>query len=72
MYYYSSLTVLQYLFLSLLLHPSLELQPNVLLIVVDDLRPALGVYGDKNAYTPNIDKLAQKSFVFTNAFAQVL
>lgn len=44
---------------------------NVLFIVVDDLRPALGCYGDKTAYTPNIDALAAKSFVFTNAFAQV-
>jgi hypothetical protein len=47
------------------------LKPDVLLLVVDDLRPALGVYGDRNARTPNIDNLASKSFVFTNAFAQV-
>jgi iduronate 2-sulfatase len=46
------------------------LKPDVLLLVVDDLRPALGVYGDRNARTPNIDNLASKSFVFTNAFAQ--
>lgn len=45
---------------------------NVLFIVVDDLRPALGIYGDHGAVTPNIDKLSQKSFVFKNAFAQVL
>lgn len=44
---------------------------NVVLIVVDDLRPALGCYGDKGAFTPNIDALANRSFVFTNAFAQV-
>lgn len=44
---------------------------NVLLIVVDDLRPALGIYGDNNAYTPNIDKLSKNSFVFKNAFCQV-
>ncbi|GJQ77443.1 hypothetical protein Trydic_g20840 [Trypoxylus dichotomus] len=43
---------------------------NVLLIVIDDLRPALGVYGDVNAYTPNIDTLAQSSFIFKNAFCQ--
>lgn len=45
-------------------------KPNVLLIIVDDLRPSLGVYGCKNAFTPNIDKLAKKSVVFTNAFTQ--
>ncbi|XP_044255648.1 iduronate 2-sulfatase [Tribolium madens] len=53
-----------------LVHHSIALKPNVLMVMVDDLRPALGVYGDDNAYTPNIDKLARKSFVFTNAFAQ--
>lgn len=46
-------------------------QPNVLLVVVDDLRPNLGVYGYKNAFTPNFDALANRSFVFNNAFAQV-
>ena len=35
--------------------------PNVLLIVVDDLRPALGAYGDPLAITPNIDRLAMVS-----------
>lgn len=44
---------------------------NVLFIVVDDLRPALGVYGDPNAYTPNIDRLASNSILFTHAYAQV-
>ena len=47
-------------------------KPNVLLIVVDDLRPALGCYGDKAAVTPNIDQLATHSALFTNAFAQVI
>lgn len=40
--------------------------------MVDDLRPALKAAGDKNAITPNIDKLLQKSSYFTNAFAQVI
>jgi iduronate 2-sulfatase len=44
---------------------------NVLLIVVDDLRPALGAYGDNLAITPNMDKLASVSTkVFS--FAQYL
>ncbi|XP_039299532.1 iduronate 2-sulfatase, partial [Nilaparvata lugens] len=43
---------------------------NILLIVVDDLRPASGCYNDKNAYTPHIDELAANSYVFTRAFAQ--
>ncbi|XP_055932553.1 iduronate 2-sulfatase-like [Argiope bruennichi] len=45
-------------------------QKNVLFIVVDDLRPALGCYGDKKAITPNIDQLASKGIVFKNAYAQ--
>ncbi|XP_075576712.1 iduronate 2-sulfatase isoform X4 [Pelecanus crispus] len=43
---------------------------NVLFIVVDDLRPVLGCYGDKLVKSPNIDQLASQSFVFSNAYAQ--
>jgi len=46
-------------------------QLNVLLIVVDDLRPALMTYGDKLAVSPNINKFAENAFVFQNAYAQV-
>ena len=45
--------------------------PNVLMIVVDDLRPELGCYGYSHVFTPNIDQLASKSFVFSRAYAQV-
>ncbi|KAL0102455.1 hypothetical protein PUN28_018015 [Cardiocondyla obscurior] len=45
-------------------------RPNILLIIADDLRTTLGCYGDVNAYTPNIDALAERSIVFTEAFAQ--
>lgn len=44
---------------------------NFLLIIVDDLRIALGCYGDSKAYTPNIDHLAKRSAIFSQAFAQV-
>lgn len=43
---------------------------NILLIIVDDLRPSLGCYGDKLVRSPNIDQLASHSIVFENAFAQ--
>lgn len=49
-----------------------EQRKNVLLIIVDDLRPALHAAEDKNAITPNIDKLLQQSCYFTNAFSQVI
>uniref|UniRef100_A0A8D0HEL2 Iduronate 2-sulfatase n=1 Tax=Sphenodon punctatus TaxID=8508 RepID=A0A8D0HEL2_SPHPU len=43
---------------------------NVLFIVVDDLRSALGCYGDALVKSPNIDQLASQSVVFQNAYAQ--
>lgn len=45
--------------------------PNVLFIAVDDLRPQLGVYGHNETLTPNFDKFAKSSLVFTNAHAQI-
>ncbi len=43
-------------------------RPNVLLILVDDLKPALGCYGDTTAKTPNLDRLAAQGLRFDLAF----
>ena len=42
--------------------------PNVLLILVDDLKPALGAYGDPVAITPNLDRLAARGIRFNAAY----
>ena len=43
-------------------------RPNVLLILVDDLKPTLGCYGDPIAITPNIDALAESGMRFDLAY----
>lgn len=47
-----------------------DTKPNVLLLVVDDLRPALGCYKHSKVVTPNIDQLASQSYLFRNAHVQ--
>ena len=43
-------------------------KPNVVFIFADQLRSmSLGCYGDKQALTPNIDRLASEGMRFTNA-----
>lgn len=46
-------------------------KPNVLLIVIDTLRPdRLGAYGSRRGLTPFLDSIAERGFVFQNAYAQ--
>ena len=46
-----------------------ENRPNILWLVSEDNGPFLGCYGDQNASTPNLDKLAQQGILYHNAFA---
>jgi len=43
-------------------------KPNILLILVDDLKPNLGTYGDPNAISPNIDEFAASGMRFDQAY----
>lgn len=45
-------------------------RPNVLLILVDDLRPEIGAYGVERAVTPNLDRLAASGVLFQRAYTQ--
>ena len=46
-------------------------KPNVLFLVVDDLRPQLGCYGRKQMHSPNIDRLAAEGVLFERSFCMV-
>ena len=45
-------------------------RPNVLFIAIDDLRPALGCYGDPLAKSPHIDQFAMGARRFDRAYTQ--
>ncbi len=44
---------------------------NVLMIIVDDLRPELNCFGYDYMITPNIDKLASSAVMFNNAYCNI-
>src|SRR6056300_1323350 len=47
---------------------SADEKPNVLLLLVDDLKPALSAYGDETAKTPNLDALVKRGTKFELAY----
>ena len=42
--------------------------PNVLFVIVDDLRPELGCYGNQEIRTPHFDQFAKGAVTFTQAY----
>ena len=47
------------------------LTPNILFISVDDLRPELGINGNRVVKSPNIDQLAREGSFFSRHYVQV-
>ena len=43
-------------------------RPNVLLILVDDLKPSFGAYGDDWVHSPNLDRFAAMGMRFDRAY----
>ena len=43
-------------------------RPNILLLLVDDLKPTLGAYGDRTAITPHLDRLVGRGLRFDAAY----
>lgn len=46
-------------------------QPNILLLIAEDISPYLGCYGDSTAKSPTIDSLASKGIRFDKMYAPV-
>lgn len=43
-------------------------RPNIVFLLVEDLSPRIGAFGDSVARTPNIDRLAQEGVRYTSVF----
>ncbi|QLE02196.1 sulfatase-like hydrolase/transferase [Galbibacter sp. BG1] len=43
-------------------------RPNIIWLVAEDVSPRFSAYGDSLAYTPNLNKIFEKSIIFENAF----
>ena len=46
-------------------------KPNILFIAVDDLRPELYCFGERQVISPNIDQLAAEGMIFTRSYCNV-
>ena len=45
-----------------------DVKPNILWLSCEDISPHIGCFGDEDAITPNIDRLAREGVRYTNAF----
>ena len=47
--------------------PTKQNRPNIVWIVVEDMSPNFGCYGETTVQTPNVDRLASEGMIFKNA-----
>ena len=50
--------------------PAQKKRPNILFVIVDDLRPELGCFGNTEIKTPNFDRLGGEGVAFTRTHCQ--
>ena len=43
-------------------------KPNILWLIIEDVGPAFGCYGQKQVFTPNIDRLAAEGMKYTRFY----
>ena len=57
------------LFLSCSKKIKVDLKPNILWLVAEDLSPYLPSFGDSTIVTPNLDRLAKEGVRYSNVFS---
>eukprot|EP00045_Choanoeca_perplexa_P009773 m.95607 g.95607 ORF g.95607 m.95607 type:complete len:524 (+) comp15024_c0_seq2:665-2236(+) len=62
------LCLLTWVFSLALITPATAERKNVLMILVDDLRPQMNAYGHSFMHTPNFDRLANTGLTFNRAY----
>ena len=65
----NSIALFFILFLSCSNKIKVELKPNILWLVAEDLSPYLPSFGDSTVTTPNLDRLAKEGVCYSNVFS---
>ena len=65
----NSITLFFILFLSCSNKIKVDLKPNILWLVAEDLSPYLPSFGDSTIVTPNLDRLAKEGVRYSNVFS---
>ena len=65
----SSITLFFFIFLSCSNKIKIDVKPNILWLVAEDLSPYLPSFGDSTIITPNLDRLAKEGVRYSNVFS---